>query len=421
MMDWRDTTLGQVCDEVAGLIQTGPFGSQLHESDYSPTGIPVVMPKDIIEGRIATESVARVSLEHVERLSKHKLRSGDIVYGRRGDIGRQALVRHDQEGWLCGTGCLRISLGEAVVSPVFLHYYLRQQDVIGWISNQAVGVTMPNLNTAILRSVPVRFPTPAVQRQIADILSTYDELIENNTRRIQLLEQQAQALYCEWFINYRFPGHAKVKLVDSPLGKIPEGWRVLPVTEAICMNPKTTVPVDGKKPFVPMTSLSTGSMLITDVESRTGNSGAKFKNGDTLFARITPCLQNGKTAFVQCLQSDEDVAFGSTEFIVMRSNTVTPEYVYLLARSAAFRDNAIKSMSGATGRQRVQEASFDKFLIAEPDECQLAAFTEVVRPMFSLIHSLATKNSNLRRTRDLLLPRLLSGDLDVSKLDVEPQ
>ncbi len=414
MMDWRDTTLGQVCDEVEGVIQTGPFGSQLHESDYLPTGIPVVMPKDIIEGRIATESVARVSPEHVERLSKHKLRSGDIVYGRRGDIGRQALIRHDQEGWLCGTGCLRISLGEAVVSPVFLHYYLRQQDVIGWISNQAVGVTMPNLNTAILRSVPVRFPIPAVQRQIADILSAYDDLIENNTRRIHILEQQAQALYREWFINYRFPGHAKVKLVDSTLGKIPQGWRVLPVTEAIIMNPKTTVPADGEKPFVPMTSLSTDSMLITDIESRTGNSGAKFKNGDTLFARITPCLQNGKTAFVQCLQGDGDVAFGSTEFIVMRSNTVTPEYVYLLARSAAFRDNAIKSMSGATGRQRVQEGCFDKFLIAEPDGCQLAAFTEVVRPMFSLVHSLATKNTNLRRCRDLLLPRLLSGELDVS-------
>jgi type I restriction enzyme S subunit len=107
-MKWRETTLGEVSDQVGGIIQTGPFGSQLHESDYSTEGIPVVMPKDIIEGQIVTDSIARVSPSHVERLSRHKLRSGDIVYGRRGDIGRQALIRREQEGWLCGTGCLRL-------------------------------------------------------------------------------------------------------------------------------------------------------------------------------------------------------------------------------------------------------------------------------------------------------------------------
>ena len=101
-----ETTLGDVCDKVGGIIQTGPFGSQLHESDYSDTGIPVVMPKDIIEGRIVTDGVARVVSEHVDPLSRHKLKRGDIVYGRRGDIGRQALIRLPQEGWLCGTGCL---------------------------------------------------------------------------------------------------------------------------------------------------------------------------------------------------------------------------------------------------------------------------------------------------------------------------
>lgn len=195
MAEWRETTLGEVCDQVDGIIQTGPFGSQLHESDYSSAGIPVVMPKDIIEGRIATDSVARVSSEHVERLSRHKLRSGDIVYGRRGDIGRQALIRQEQEGWICGTGCLRLSFGESVLNPLFLHYYLRQDDVVSWITNQAVGATMPNLNTGILRTVRVRFPPLPVQRRIAGILSAHDELMENSQRRIRILEDMARALY----------------------------------------------------------------------------------------------------------------------------------------------------------------------------------------------------------------------------------
>jgi type I restriction enzyme S subunit len=228
----------------------------------------------------------------------------------------------------------------------------------------------------------------------------------------------AQAIYREWFVHCRFPGNKKFRLVDSPVGPIPEGWEVKKVTDAVAVDPPTKVPREGEKPFVPMNSLSNNSMLIGDIGSRTGNSGAKFKNGDTLFARITPCLENGKTAFVQFLPTEWDAAFGSTEFIVLRSITLCPEFAYLLARSPEFRGNAIKSMSGATGRQRVQQACFDRFLFAHPDQKTIAAFTDQVSPIFQGIHVLASKNANLRATRDLLLPKLISGELDVSDLDI---
>ena len=411
---WCETTLGEICDKIGGIIQTGPFGSQLHESDYSPDGTPVVMPKDIIEGCIVTDSVARIASEHVERLSRHKLKPGDIVYGRRGDIGRQALIRREQDGWLCGTGCLRLSLGATVILPHFLHYYLRQESVISWISNQAVGATLPNLNTGILRSVPVRVPPLPVQRRIAGILSAYDDLIENNQRRIKILEEMARSLYREWFVHFRFPGHEKIKMVPSPLGPIPQGWEVKRVLECMEINPRVIVPREGKKPFVPMGCLSNGSMLISDIESRDGNSGAKFQNGDTLFARITPCLENGKTGFVQFLPNKQAVACGSTEFIVLRSRTLTPEFVYLLARSDDFRRLAIKSMTGATGRQRVQEQCFNDFQIAEPTRGLLDRFSAIVEPSFRLVYGLHLQNQNLRRTRDLLLPRLLSGQVSLA-------
>jgi type I restriction enzyme S subunit len=375
------------------------------------------MPKDIIEGRIEEKGVARVSAEHVERLSRHKLRAGDIVYGRRGDIGRQALIRPEQDGWICGTGCLRLSLGDLVLNPLFLHYYLQQNEVVSWITNQAVGATMPNLNTGILRSVPVRFPPLPLQRRIAGILSAYDELIENSQRRIKILEGMARALYREWFVHFRFPGHESVPRVPSPLGEIPEGWEVKRVPNCVSINPRITVPRDGEKPFVPMGCLSNDSMLISDIESRTGNSGAKFQNGDTLFARITPCLENGKTGFVQFLPDAEAVAFGSTEFIVLRSLTLTPEFVYCLARSEEFRGVAIKSMSGATGRQRVQEKCFDDLQIAHPPLTLLEEFSAIVAPSFRLIYRLHHQIHNLRRTRDLLLPRLLSGQIDVEEMN----
>lgn len=155
-------TLGEICDDVQGIIQTGPFGSQLHQFDYTDQGTPVIMPKNIVDGKVSTDSIARVGQDHVERLSRHKLENGDIVYGRRGDIGRHALITKKEVGWLCGTGCIRISLRGSVLDPVFVYYYLNQVEVASWIYNQAIGATMPNLNTKIIRSIPITYPPIAV-------------------------------------------------------------------------------------------------------------------------------------------------------------------------------------------------------------------------------------------------------------------
>jgi type I restriction enzyme S subunit len=297
---------------------------------------------------------------------------------------------------------------------LFVYYLLKELR----LNRHAGGAAQPLVTQSILKQVATRVPTLRVQQKIASIISAYDELIENNTRRIKILEEMAQKIYRVWFVEFRAPGVELRKATPEEkelTGRdvFPKGWIFKPVVDAVLVNPKTTVPKEGRKPFVPMASLTDNSMLIRDIQLKEGNGGSKFKNGDTLFARITPCLENGKTGFVQFLESDDNVAFGSTEFIVLRSKTLTPEYVYLMARSNEFRDNAIKSMSGATGRQRVQEECFHKFFIAQPDGTTLTKFSEVVRRMFQLTHSLSLKNQNLRRTRDLLLPKLISGEIQV--------
>jgi len=356
---------------------------------------------------------------------------GFPVYGSNGIIGRSPIAtQHDgiiigRVGAYCGSvyycpSSFWATDNTIVVKPkvakdkiAFLYYLLRHLD----LHRYAGGAAQPLVTQTILKQVEVSMPNREGQERIAYILSAYDDLIENNTRRIKILEDMAQMLYREWFVNFRFPDHEKVRIVESELGPIPEGWTVKCVTDAVNVNPTTKVPKEGVKPFLPMGSLSDNSMLIRDVEEREGNSGAKFRNGDTLFARITPCLENGKTGFVQFLPCDDAVAFGSTEFIVLRSKTVCAEYVYLMARSSEFRDNAIKSMSGASGRQRVQEACFARFFIAEPDTSPLDRFKAIVSPMFRLIHSLNLKNENLRTTRDLLLPKLISGEIPVDAAD----
>ncbi len=313
---------------------------------------------------------------------------------------------------------MKLTVDEAKADSQFLYYYFRAPETLQSIENLAISSGVPHINLDILRHFSVRLPPLPTQRKIAAILSTYDDLIENNTRRIAALEEMTRLLYREWFVHFRFPGYEDVAMVDSELGPIPEGWEVVKVTDAVEVNPRMKVPKEGEKPYVPMKSLSKTSMLIQRIESRVGNSGSKFKNNDTLFARITPCLENGKTGFVQFLESDDAVALGSTEFIVLRSKTLSPEHVCLMARSDELRDLAIKSMTGATGRQRVQVACFDEFMIAHPDQATLEHFVAQVQPMFRNISSLAERNEVLRRTRDLLLPRLISGEVDVLELEI---
>jgi len=338
---------------------------------------------------------------------------GDTLISTVGAIGRVAFV-HKERGCIA-QNIIALRPKPDMLEGEFLFYYLASKETQQRLMNLNIGVAQPSLKVPHLLSLDIELPSLPIQRRIASILSVYDELIENNQRRIRILEEMARSLYREWFVHFRYPGHESITLVDSQLGQIPQGWMVKPAPDCIAINPRVTVPRDGEKPFVPMGCLSNDSMLISDIESRSGNSGAKFQNGDTLFARITPCLENGKTGFVQFLSDSQDVAFGSTEFIVLRSQTLTPEFVYCLARSDEFRNVAIKSMSGATGRQRVQEACFDAFLIAQPPHELLDRFTEIVAPSFRLIYSLHHQTENLRRTRDLLLPRLLSGQVNLEE------
>jgi type I restriction enzyme S subunit len=294
--------------------------------------------------------------------------------------------------------------------PGFVYYFTLQSEFRTTAIKSMAGASgRQRADAEALRQFHCEFPDLNAQQEIARILSAYDDLIENNLRRIKILEQMAQSLYREWFVHFRFPGHESTTFKDSKLGRIPEGWEVKAMTEAVTVRPKVAVPKNCDIPFVTMGGLSEDSMLITEVESRDKPTGARFQNGDTLFARITPCLENGKTGYVEFLPSDDSAACGSTEFIVLRSKTLSPQYVYLMARSDAFRDNAIKSMSGATGRQRVRDECFDKFFLAQPPEDLLARFESITRPQFELIHSLNRRNQILRHTRDLLLPKLLSG------------
>ena len=185
-------------------------------------------------------------------------------------------------------------------------------------------------------------------------------------------------------------------------------------------NPINTIgnlPEKGTKaPFVPMGSLSTNSMTITNIEERIPSGGAKFINGDTLVARITPCLENGKTGYVNFLGKGI-VATGSTEFIVLRSTELTNKYfIYCVSRSELFRELSIRSMAGSDGRQRVNPKVYSKMLLTIPTNKLMDKFEGLTQPMFDAIHSLVNQNVRLKEARDILLPRLMTGMINVDKI-----
>jgi type I restriction enzyme S subunit len=155
---WPLSTLGREVKSYGGLLQTGPFGSQLHASDYADEGIPVVMPQDMVDRRVSTNRIARIPRETADGLKRHMLRTGDVVYSRRGDVERHARVTAREEGWLCGTGCLLVRMGGQWPSPAYLSEVLNDQSTREWIVRHAVGATMPNLNTSILSAVPLLVP-----------------------------------------------------------------------------------------------------------------------------------------------------------------------------------------------------------------------------------------------------------------------
>ncbi|MGE0355799.1 MAG: restriction endonuclease subunit S [Burkholderiales bacterium] len=402
-VSWKRVPIVELCAAHVDCVnRTAPIVSE-------PTPFKMIRTTNVRNGFIDTENVRYVSEETYKRWTRRLVpKRGDVILTREAPLGDVGKIRTDDSIFL-GQRLYHFRPDPNKLDADFLLYSLLHEDLQGQIRGFGAGATVEHMRLEDVPNLEINVPPLSVQQRFAGILSAYDELRENSQRRIRILEAMARALYREWFVYFRFPGYKRVPRVASSLGDIPRGWEVKRVPECVSINPRVVVSRDGEKPFVPMGCLANNSMLVTDIESRDGNSGSKFQNGDTLFARITPCLENGKTGFVQFLPDEHAVACGSTEFIVLRSRTLTPEFVYLLSRSDEFRGNAIKSMSGASGRQRVQERCFDEFKITHPPRALLDRFSAIVAPSFRLIHSLHLHVVNLRQTRDLLLPYLLSG------------
>ncbi|WP_263356158.1 restriction endonuclease subunit S [Acidicapsa ligni] len=388
-------------------IQDGNHGERHPKvADYVEDGIAFVMANNLSTGVIDYDGCSRISEDQASRLRIGFSMAGDVLLTHKGTLGSVALVTEASPYIMLTPQVTYYRTDESKLLNRFLVYAFRDPRFQARLHAVGGQGTRPYIGVTAQRKLEIVNPPRDIQERIANVLSPYDELIDNNRRRMLLLEKTAKQIYQEWFVRLRFPGYEHT---DRRNG-VPNGWERVPAPSAVYVNPRTSLPEKEEHAFVEMSDLPVNSMVIQQTTKREGRSGSKFQNGDTLFARITPCLENGKTGFVDFLEEGE-VGRGSTEFIVLRSRRLTPEFVYCMARSYDFRENAIKSMIGASGRQRVQETCFDKFFVFVPTDVLLRLFTDSVRPMFNQIRALRIINQRLRFSRDILTPKLMTGEI----------
>ncbi|OPY86289.1 MAG: EcoKI restriction-modification system protein HsdS [Syntrophus sp. PtaU1.Bin208] len=407
----RFTALGAIVKEYGGIIQTGPFGSQLHQNDYTEHGIPVVMPKDIRGGRVDESCVARIPETKAQALSRHLLKVGSIVFPRRGEINKCAYIGEDQIGYLCGTGCLKIETPETILRSKFLYYYLGIGQVVKWLERNAVGTTMLNLNTKILGGISVPLLSLNTQDRIISILSAYDDLIENNRQRIQLLEQAARLLYKEWFVNLRFPGHEHVKIIDG----VPEGWerkKIADVCETVgggTPSTRVTEYWDGDITWVvPSDVTKNDCLVLLDSERKITEKGLRESSAKMVPAETILMTSRASVGYFALMDQAVCTNQGFINIIPYRNEL----RMYLLFHLMD-RVNEIRSNAKGTTYPEISKGRFREMDVMIPLKPLVHEFGIFAGNIVQQVRCLKRSIQQLSNARDLLLPRLMNGEIAV--------
>ncbi|XVQ84868.1 restriction endonuclease subunit S [Microbispora siamensis] len=399
--DWEVTSLGEICLRGGGSIQTGPFGSQLHASDYVIEGIPSIMPQNIGDNVICEEGVARIAEKDAKRLSRYLLQPGDIVYSRRGDVERRALVRREQAGWLCGTGCLRIRPG-SFVDPRFLSYYLGHPEIRAWITRHAIGATMPNLNTQILGDVPVVVPPRVIQNAIGEVLGALDDKIAVNGRIMASANKLATAYWED--------------AVDSG-GR----WERFPLGEIAKWisggTPRTSEPAywGGDIPWISAASLK--SPWIDDSERKITELGAQSGTrlvpaGTVIFVVRGMSL---KTEFRIGI-AQREVAFGQDCKALVARDYLDPVVLFFAIRAQSKEVLSLVDEAGH-GTGRLSTDRLARLSIPVPPDSARRSIETKLGKLAALAAARQRENRTLAEIKDALLPKLVSGQIRVN--DVE--
>jgi len=412
------------------IVQIGELASSISDTHkFGKEQLIFLNTSDILHGKFLHRTYSAV--KDWPGQAKKSIRKHDILFSEiRPANGRWAYVADDADDFVVSTKLMVIRAKQDRLFPKFLYQFPTSSEITKWLQHLAESRsgTFPQITFDQVATLELPLPPLAEQKAIAAVLGALDDKIELNRRMNATLEAMARALFQSWFMDFDpvrakldgrqpvglNPGTAALfpeQLEDSPLGQIPKGWSPQSLPEAIEVNPRRALKSGTIAPYLEMKNLPTQGHAAEEVVDREFSSGTKFQNGDTLLARITPCLENGKTGYVDFLKYAQ-VGWGSTEYIVLAPRPpLPPQFGYLLARSDALRTHAIQNMTGTSGRQRVPSECFNTFWLAVPPPDIAERFDELTAPLMAKIKANADQSRILATLRDALLPKLLSGEL----------
>jgi type I restriction enzyme, S subunit len=393
----RVVKLKDVCDR----ITVGHVGSMANR--YTADGVPFLRSQNIMPFRLNLDEIKFIPTDFHDQLRKSALHPGDVAVVRTGYPGTACVIPASFSELNCAD--LVVITPSSQLNPYYLAAIFNSAWGASSVAGNLVGVAQQHFNIGAARELRVSLPPRAVQDRIASILSAYDELIENNQRRIRILETMARSLYREWFVKFRFPGYERFKRVPSALGPIPEGWKVKCIGE-IAEEMRRNVQkgtLSEPRPYVGLEHIPRRSLALDAWETAIdlGSNKLEFKKGEVLFGKIRPYFHKVSIAPFNGLCS--------ADTIIIRARR--PEY-YALVVACTSSDAFVAEASATANGAKMPRANWEvleHYRILIPPAGLLAQFSETFENISLSFRTLVFQVQNLRKTRDLLLPHLLSG------------
>lgn len=421
MSTWVEVRMKDVA-QPKGLVG-GPFGSKLVSRDYVESGIPVIRGQNLGSGRwVSLSNSVYVTKEKRERdLGGNRAEAGDLVFTQRGTLGQVAIMPPDAPECVISQSQMRLRVDPSKADPVYVYYWCTSARFRQAISDHAIVAGVPHINLGILSALPLSLPPRRTQQAIVGALGTIDDLIENNRRRVEVLEEMARAIYREWFVKFRYPGHGDVPLVGSALGLIPENWGAGKIGE-LCSRvqagstPRRSTPEYWDEPAADWykTGDLTDGVLLGSSEklSDAGLAAGRTFEPETILMAIYGSPTVGRLGLLTSGASANQAALG----LVADPDVCTTEYLWFALESLRGHLNQIAQ--GAAQQNVSKEKVIGCDVLMPPREV-IEDFTLRAAPSWRLSHELARQTAVLESLRDLLLPKLVTGQIDVSTLDLD--
>jgi type I restriction enzyme, S subunit len=423
----RQTTVGEFLKETGGSIKTGPFGTKLKASEYTPDGVPVISVGEVGFGRLRLhEKTPRVDESVWHRMPEFILRTGDIVFGRKGAVERSAQVMPDEDGFFLGSDGIRIRLNNEQCDPRFFAYQFLTSSHRTWMVQHAAGSTMPSLNEGIIGRIPIIVPPLAEQKRIARILGTLDDKIELNRRMNATLEAMARAFFQSWFVDFN-PVRRNAEGVESrpedslfpdlfedfAIGEIPAGWDVMSLYDTATyrngapFKPADFCPKEDGLPVVKIAELKSSLSEQTKWSNKQLGSDQMIDTGDLLYS----WSGSPDTSLDAFLWSNGPGLVNQHIFKVITSTNAEKRFVYYLLKH--LRPILVETARDkqTTGLGHVTVADMKHLQVCRPPKDVHAAFDRLIAPIFDKAFANTVESQTLATLRDTLLPRLLSGDV----------